>query len=422
MDDELNLIALRHDLPGRPIAFTGSSPLLSALWDNALSDVERSYCLENEFGRTFAAGGYGKNWVGLTFNRDTSLSGLLALNALFPEEMLTSMKTIRASRLKLGWACYPDRVIEGVPGVEVCDMDLTAFKARFHKASSINKTDDVVWIWCMYDLLARGELPEAEWRWTYETALECFSRFYDPLFDPADGLYFGQALFIDVGLSGYPDGWCEYDQASCNRCVWIKAASTNALYVKAMRCLGEIARRLGREGEAEDWEARARALRQAMRTHLRFADGTYAYFRHRTGELEPRRDVLGTALCVLLDIAAPEEAADALGGYPVTAYGAPLIHPFYERDDRPYHNHAAWPFADTFLLLAYEKATGRSYADLNLQIMVNSVRDGSLGEVRNLVTNRIMGANAQLWTIAGFLNACVRAGLTELPPETVDMN
>lgn len=33
----------------------GGSPLLSTLWDNALSDVEKSYCLENEFGRTFAA-------------------------------------------------------------------------------------------------------------------------------------------------------------------------------------------------------------------------------------------------------------------------------------------------------------------------------------------------------------------------------
>lgn len=417
MQRELDLFSMDSISGKSRIRFTGSYGVLGRMWDIALEDIEKNHCVELDDGCVFAAGGYNrhKNWEGLTFNRDTNFSGLLALNALYPEEMLESLKIIRKYRENLRFACTPETELEGVEGVQVFDLDFEAFKARFHKGSAINKTDDVSWIWCAYDLLMKSGMDQ--WQWLYETAKRHFREFYAPFYDERDGLFFGQPTFIDVGCNGYPEAFGYRTKAAFNNGVWVKASSTNALYYKALSVLAEVSARLG-EKDAGDWKDRAGSLKQAIRRELRFADGTFAYFKHRDGSLEGRREVLGTALPVLFDIVRGEEARAALVGYPITAFGAPLLHPFYD-NDKVLHNNSAWPFADTFLLLARERAFSESCVDLNLQIMVNAARRGHLYEFRNLLTNQMAGSVAQLWTIAGFANACIRGGLTELPPDAV---
>ena len=129
------------------IVFTGKDYELEKAWILAKQDVQKNYCMDTRFGKTFAAGAYGgfSGWRGLAFNRDTTFAGLLALNSLYPEEMLTSYKTIRRVRLNLGWNCYPDFVLHGIDGVIVHeDLSLDDFRRQYCKASAINKTDDVV--------------------------------------------------------------------------------------------------------------------------------------------------------------------------------------------------------------------------------------------------------------------------------------
>jgi len=261
--------------------------------------------------------------------------------------------------------------------------------------------------------VVRGNLFERygspdDWRWLYETGRECFQRLYDPFFDPEDGLYKGQASFIDIHYedtkaTGYPSEWTISD------CVHIKATSTNCLYVKGLEVMGVAARKLGLADEAASWASKARALKEAIRRELRFEDGTFAYFKDRSGRLEDRRDALGTALAVLLEVVTGEEAVQALRDYPVTDAGVSLFHPFYPVDNW-YHNNSSWPFVDTLFLMASEKADGRDRIPLNLALLARVCRDGTFHEVVDLRNKEVRGSGGQLWTAAAFLGTCMRAG------------
>ncbi len=403
------------------IEFTGKDLRLERLWFVANEDVLGNYVMETKCGRTFAAGAYGKSakWKNLAFNRDTSYSGLLALNSLYPEEMLTSMKTIREVRLKLGWACYPEFVLRGIDSVQVhTDMTLDEFRNVYFKASSINKTDDVCWMWCVYDLFMKIRPDISEWQWFYDTALECFERLYEPFYCKETGLYYGQPTFIDVGVNGYPPEFGSKTEEARNKGVWLFASSTNSLYYKAMTSMAYTAELLGKTEEAAEWSARAESLRKAMLSKLRFADGTFTYFMYPDGRLEERREVLGTAFPVLCGVVEGEDARKCVANYPITEYGAPLITPFYEGTES-LHNNSTWPFADTFLLLAIEAATGEDCTKMNIKILKNMAVDNHMYEFRNTYSNKISGQKAQLWTVAALLNTVVRSKNTTLPADTV---
>ena len=164
------------------------------------------------------------------------------------------------------------------------------------------------------------------------------------------------------------------------------------------------------------YDGSAENLKKAILKNLRFENGTFTYFKHKDGSLEDRHEALGTAFTVLLDIVDGEDAKLALSGCTFTQYGVPLIYPFYGNGNA-LHNNATWPFVDTFYLLAMEKAYGETFVNQNIMIMLNASTCGHIYEYRDTNLNHIRGAKAQLWSIAGFVNACVRGGLTELPPE-----
>ena len=70
-----------------------------------------------------------------------------------------------------------------------------------------------------------------------------FDYFYKPFYDEADGLYFGQASFIDVGWNGYPFALDGLDkETERNKAVWIKTPSCNALYVRGMDVMAHATR------------------------------------------------------------------------------------------------------------------------------------------------------------------------------------
>lgn len=416
--NQLNLMNIETLETEEKLKFIGSNNIEHALWNTAIDDIEKNYCIDTEYGRVFAAGGYNKhkNWNGMTFNRDTAYSGILALNLIKPRGMLINLKAIRECRKKLGFSCIKNMVIHGIDNVVVYDMELEEFKKIFHKASAINKTDDVVWMWCAYDLLMKNNFDE--WEWLYNNGKECFERFYDCFFDVQDGLYYGQPSFIDVGSNGYPESFGFKTEEAMNNGVWVKATSTNCLYYKALCIMADVADKLGYGDEKSEWENRAVNLKEAIKKGLAFSDGKYAYFKHKNGKLEERREVLGTAFLVLCDVLEGEDAEKAVADYPVTAYGVPLIYPYFE-NDRVLHNNSMWPFADTFFILAMEKVYKKDFTYINMHILMNDAVEGHMGEFRNTINNEMEGATAQLWSSAAYINTCVRAGHTCIMPEKV---
>lgn len=398
---EYDLSALPDVTPERKLSIDSGDTILDKLWRIALYDVERNFCIETEWGRTFSAGAYGKDFSGLVFNRDVAYSGLLGLNRVFPEKMLESLKTIRECRKALDFHCFEacGSRLRGVDSVICEDLTPAEFFKKHRKASAINKTDDVCWLWCAEDLLDRAGYDE--WEWLYENGEYCFSRLYEPFYDESDGMYYGQPTFIDVGHSGYPDGYNEITEEGRNKCVWLKAASTNCLYYKGLRVMERAARILGKD--AGFYSTRAGRLKESIRKRLIDSEGHICYFLYPDGKREKRRDALGTAFCVLCGIAEDKRFFE---DYPIMALGVPLLNPFYPRDDY-YHNNSAWPFADTFFLKARDAALGTDSSGLRLSILLNAFSDGHFREYRDLRSGEISGSWAQLWTTAAFIGVMV---------------
>jgi hypothetical protein len=346
------------------------------------------------------------------YTRDISFAGVLGVNCLYPDIMRASLEVTRRVRFERGF-----RVARGytVPEIRADwhEEDITEldYLKRYHTNSYTRRTDDVVWLWCAGDLARRGKLSD-DWRWLYETGTRCFDTFYWPFYDSGDGLFRGQASYVDIHFAefkatGYPQTMSIHD------CVLLKPLSTNCLYVKGLEVMALAAARCGRPGESTEWQRRADHLRVAIRENLLRPDGTLAYFKDREGRLEERRDALGTALAILLEVVTGDAAIAACAGYPVTDNGVPVFHPFYPHDEW-YHNHASWPFVDTFFLNALEKMDGRDRTGLNAALLARTCReDGTFHELTDYRTKEIKGSGRQLWTAAAFIDTCRRAGLVQ---------
>jgi len=394
--------------PDCPVRLQNTTPILERLWRVALWDIE-SNIKETERGRYFAGGA---NFRLMVYTRDISYSGILGLNRVYPEIMRSSLEVTRNTRRALGFKVSRGHAVPeiDVPWEEL-DLSEGEFSARFDTNCYSRRTDDVVWLWAMSDLFSRMDAGPDDWTWLYETGLEFFERFYDPFYDSSDGLYRGQASFIDVAwperprpVGGYPVNFKVAD------CLLLKAASTNALYVKGMRVLADVTSRLGRDDEARAWTDRAGKLSRAIEANLVAPDGRIAYYKDRHGERSDRSEILGTSFVVLHDAVAPDVGAAAIKSYPRTGVGIPVITPFLDNDSA-YHNNGSWPFSDTFFLSAAEKALGESQCACNFALLARTVRDDGFHEVVDIRSGAVKGSGHQLWSSAAFVNTCVRAGL-----------
>ena len=401
----ISLEDLPDPRPAHPARLRGVSALIERLWRIALSDVE-SDVVRDDSGRYFGAGrSFGK----ILFTRDIAYSGILSLNRLYPEIMRDSLEFTRRLHLDLLFRAprayhIPEIAVDWQ--LEDCPDD--AFAAKHQSSCYLRRTDDVVWLWAAADLAEHsGRLDD--WRWIHRRGTECFDKLYDPFFDPADGLFRGQASFVDVHFpdrqaSGYPREWTIAD------CILLKAASTNALYFKGLKAMSRAARMLGEERDAAQWQERADRLGEAIRRELRHADGSFAFWKDRHGKLSGQREALGTALNVLAGVVRGAEAARALEALPVGPRGVPLFLPFFPLE-RCYHNHSSWAFVDTFYLRACEQATGRNFKPLNLALLARMcIDDGTFHELSDYRTGMPKGSGSQLWTAAAFLDVCLRSG------------
>ncbi len=409
---DVNGITSINDLPNptpeNPIRLNKTTPLIERLWRIALRDVEANIVRDAHTAYFGAGAEFGK----LIYTRDISYAGILGLNRLYPGIMQSSLDYTRQIHLRLGYTvsrAYHIPALAAPWNIQPLTED--QFLAIYHTNNFLRRTDDVVWLWAAHDL-ASQQADKHDWQRLYDTGQACFERLYDPLFDPTDGLYRGQASFIDIHFenhqaTGYPPDWTIAD------CVLIKATSTNALYYIGLCIMADIARRLQRPADTEKWDTRASQLKTAIRQELRQPNGTFAYYKTASGELSERREALGSALAVLAGIVEGKEAQQALDEYPVTEVGVPLFLPFFPTDTW-YHNQSAWPFVDAFFLWALEKATGRDLKPLLCALLARTCnRRGTFFEVTDLRDKQVKGSSQQLWTAAAFLNVCIRANLVK---------
>ena len=398
---------LRDVQPACPVRLQGVTPLTERLWRVALGDIEKNIVTNG--GSTYF--GAGKEFGASVYERDIAFSGVLGCNALYPDIMLNSFKFTRALRRKLGFTTSRSHSIADISAPwEPLDMAQREYFLKFHTNEITRRTDDVIWIWSAEDLLTKLDQPD--WAWLYDEGAWFFENIYRYFYDESDGLYMGQAAFVDVHMetrkqSGYPTAW------GLRECIMSKAVSTNALYFQAMKALSRTAVRLGRPADAARWAQRADDLKKAMLREMRHPDGTFTYLKTWDGQLLKQRHALGEALAVRFGVAEGDEARTALGGYPVTDAGVPLIYPFFNHPDNPqvYHDQTSWPFTDTFFLAAKEKAFGIDCTAQNAALLARTcVQDGTFHEVVNMKTREPFGSGSQLWSAAAFINVCHRAG------------
>lgn len=411
---------------------------LQRAWQLAVFEAEANIKPSPYGGEFFTAGGRG-GWHNMLFGQDTVACGLLAFNRLYPDVMKSQIRSYVLARLNIGFMCPDGWMLENCEKSIALKMDVwqpnsREFCNRYNMSPALNRTgQDVGWLWTAGDLFdMHGD--RMDWAWLYGMGNIFFDYFYKPFYDETDGLYFGQASFIDVGWNGYPFAHQDMSAAAQrNAAVWLKTPSTNALYVRGMDVMAHAAQLLDRPEEAAQWQKKADALRKAICDHLRHPDGTFAYFMYKDGTLEPRCSALGAAYCILADVVTGEDARKALAEdrLQFSNVGVSLFYPFYE-ENTIYHNKAAWPYASTFYYLAKEKVTGESCAEADAAQLAHAlvipakINGNSQGTAEDYQTGSFMeyiswegqesrGACAQCFSISAFMNLCLRNNWLDQP-------
>lgn len=240
------------------------------------------------------------------------------------------------------------------------------------------------------------------------------------VFDPKDGLYRGEQSFLDWREQSYP-GWTVPDLVHIGAS---KSLSTNAAHLALLETGAELAEDKGDTATATDLRTKAAALRTAIRTRLWLAEDKQ-FSTYVTTELDQaparRFDLLGTSLAVLLDVATPAQAKDALASYPTLPKGPPVLFP-QQKDTAIYHNRGIWPFVTAYWVKAARKAGNDAAFDngtmslvrgaaLNLSNMENfEVVTGKPYDYDGDWSGPVVNSQRQLWSVAGYV-AMVHGGL-----------
>ncbi len=259
-------------------------------------------------------------------------------------------------------------------------------------------TDRVTWIRGAMAVLKYTDHPELK-----EATIEAIRNTADLdrryVFDPTDGLYYGETSFLDWREQSYPT-WVKNNPVHI---AMSKSLSTNLNHLFLLRSLEELT------GEVHNSEA----LATAIDNH--FWQGTY-YSSYKSTELNPapveNQDMLGTALAVLDLQTHPE----VMQHYPHGQFGPPVIWP--QQQHTPiYHNRAVWPFVTAYSILAARQANNQQVFEHNLNSLIK-LAALNLSHMENYEwqtgsnwyedgddSGPVLNSRRQLWSVAGFLGA-----------------
>jgi glycogen debranching enzyme len=218
--------------------------------------------------------------------------------------------------------------------------------------------------------------------------------FYRYFFDEADGLYRGQATFIDVAGPCYPG-------RGPGKTVILKALSTNCLYAGCFSILQKVASLAGKSERADAFGQRRDRLAESIRKS--FGVHGYPFYKDEDGNFSDRREILGTAFLAIFDILPRDESASLLASYHEGDYGRPLVWPFYG-SKQIYHDNSTWPFADTIFALAEYKVGNRSEViRATLGKLCRAALSGNFNEVLEYATGKFVGCPGYIWSAASYL-------------------
>lgn len=343
--------------------------LIEALYNMSLEEMQKDIRPDTAFMA-------GAKWDGV-WTRDISYSTILSLVMLQPDICRSSlMKKVKNGMIIQDTGTggsYPvstDRMVWAIAAWEVYEV-----------------TGDRDWLQQAYAIIRNSAAADEQ-----------------NIYDPHTGLVHGESSFMDWREQSYPR-WMQPVDIYNSECL-----STNAVHYEANRVLAAMAGLLGDSASSFKYNHIATGIKHAVNKYFWMPDkgyyGQYLYGRNFM-ILSPKSESLGEALCVLFDIASPEQQKEIMTKMPVLDFGVPCFYPQIPGIP-PYHNDAIWPFVDAYWALAASKA-GNGKA---LMTSMNSIYRAAalfLTNKENLVAadGDYMGtqinSGRQLWSVAGNL-------------------
>lgn len=357
---------LAADLGSYP-RLTSPDVLSEALYHLSLHELRLDLATDG----TFDAGA---KWPGV-WTRDASYSILLSLAAIEPEASKESLRAkVRRGRIVQdngtggSWPVSTDRLVWGLAAWEIYRV-----------------TGDPAWLQEIYPVLRDSIADDLA-----------------TVVDPATGLARGETSFLDWREQTYPR-WMQPKDIYQSQ-----ALSTNAVFYRTLRILGEMCEELSLPRGL--WDTLADRVRESIDS-LFWQEGPGHYGEFRYGGvfpvLSPRAEALGAALAMLFDIATPAQQARLLRSQPMMDFGIPTVFP-QQPGIPPYHNDSVWPFVQAFWTIA----TARHGDMANVLHGIAAIQRASalfLTNKENFVasTGNAAGtqvnSDRQLWSVAGNL-------------------
>ncbi len=234
------------------------------------------------------------------------------------------------------------------------------------------------------------------------------------VYDPSDGLYFGEQSFLDWREQTYP----EWTATNVVHIGMSKALGTNLLHLRALEITASLADEAGDSAARDRYTGWADRLRDAIRARFWIAEDEL-FSTYVTTTLDPssarRFDLLGSAFAILFGVADEAQTASILSRYPHYGPGAPVVWP--QQQATPiYHNRGEWPFVTAYWLRAAKAGGNTVVADrmiralvrgaaLNLSNMENfEAGSGAPWLDDGADSGPVVNSQRQLWSVAGYLS------------------
>lgn len=347
------------------VRYVGDIPVLTAAYEAAIHEL---HSVHNARGQWRA----GASWDGV-WTRDVAFAAALGGSIADPEACLRSLE----ARIRNGVIVQDTGTGGGWPV----------------------STDRVAWAlgaWALYIITGNKEKLE-EWVDVLENTLMQDEQVL-PQHSP---LRPGETSFIDWREQSYPDWMTPSDIASSY------AFGTNVLHYLCRRLLLRMLEELGRDKEAQVYEAEADSLAEAIEKKFWVdSNNSYAICRLASGYLDTRTDALATALAILIGLAGTH-AERALYSLPRTPFGTPVFAP-YKQGQHSYHNRAIWPFVESYVLMAHAEildlhGVEHSMASLLRAFLAFGTNKENFHAEDGTAQGTIQNSDAQLWSSCGML-------------------
>ncbi|WP_321333404.1 amylo-alpha-1,6-glucosidase [uncultured Bacteroides sp.] len=269
-------------------------------------------------------------------------------------------------------------------------------------------TDRMVWVMAAWEIYK--VTGDYDWvRSIYPAIKKSVETDFLTVYDKETGLAMGESSFIDWREQSYPK-WMQPADIYKSKCL-----GTNAIHFRALDVLSKMAKVLNKQDDYIRYSQKAESLKAAINKYLWMPDkGYYAQYLYgrNSNILSPHSETLGEALCILFDIASPEQQKLIVQKMPVLPFGPSIFYPQIS-DMFSYHNNATWPFVTSFWMLAaakvgnmqaVEHALGSAYRAAALFATNKENFDVQSGDWTGTNTN----SGNMLWSLSGNLSIVYR--------------